>query len=171
MALRKIGTRIAPDVEAFLQKNFDTLGGGAERLLSACVFGLEDNSAVQALASYPQAQTFILQLWDQIWRRTKMTLKGVFSRGELCLIIDGYNGYRLAPQTYGSNGLAVTVSEMISLEGADAKWEVDGPEILAKIKALDSVQAMVLEIWANGFWYGMGTEDSKDFGEYVGQLT
>lgn len=86
-----------------------------------------------------------------LYRRTLHDLRGTFTRGELNLMSDIFNTTALTPQLAGQH-LAATVADGIALDRQDAKWEIDGPALNAKIAALTIFQAACLEIWANGFW-------------------
>lgn len=118
-----------------------------------------------------QAHEFMLIAWKAIWRHSLAGMKGIFSTGELSLIIDIHNGHMVTPQTYGSNSVAVGISDSIALDGMAEKWDVDPSEILEKVHALTPVQAFCLELWSNGFWYGTQPDEGRDFDKYVEQIS
>ncbi len=86
-----------------------------------------------------------------LYKRTLLSLKNIFSRAELCLLIDIFNGTFLTPNLAGQH-LEIQVEDGIKLEGLDEKWEVDSEKLLGKIQSLKFFERVCLEIWAKGFW-------------------
>lgn len=118
---------------------------------------------------------FVLDAFPTLYKRALFDLKGIFTRGELCLMIDLFNGLILTPQIAGQH-IAIEVKDGIELESLDKKWEVNKDEILVKLEGLDifPFKKACLEIWLRAFWDGKreGQEGSHktDLESYVAQL-
>jgi hypothetical protein len=112
---------------------------------------------------------YTLDAFPALYRRTLHDLKGKFSRGELCLMIDVFNATALTPQLAGQQ-IGANVADGIELDHLDEKWEIDGDALNAKIDALTIFEASCLEIWANGFWYRSNPEEPLDIETWVKQL-
>ncbi len=96
-----------------------------------------------------------------LYRKTLHDLRGMFSDGELSLIIDVFNGLILTPGRAGQQ-IGLSVADGIALDRLDEKLGV-GPEALnKKISALPVFSRACLEIWANGFWYGGNSTTKKE---------
>ena len=108
---------------------------------------------------------YIVEAFPTLYKRSLREIEGQFTAEELCLIIDVFNASSLNPNLAGQQVIP-RVDDGISLDGLDRKWEVDGGELIAKLRDLHYLQAMSLEIWAANFWYGK----EKDLSEYVNQL-
>lgn len=139
--MKKIGPRVSETTEKFLKTNFKSLSGGAE-------YCLEAMPAV--------ARKFM-----------GLDFKGRLSREELYLIIDVMNGTMLSPQIAGQH-IPLNVEDGIALDHLDQKWEVDGPALVEKLKAMSTPELFFLEIWVQGFWQRLGTEDEIKMEDYVG---
>jgi len=112
---------------------------------------------------------YILNAWPGIVKRTLADLSGQFTAGELSLIIDVFNGTRLTSGLAGQH-LEVQVTDGIDLDRLDKKWDVSPDDIIAKIRGLSIFEAAVLEIWANGFWYGKN-QPKQDLEKYIRELS
>jgi hypothetical protein len=110
---------------------------------------------------------FTLESFPELYKRALRELTGRFTRAELLLVVDVYNATALTP---GMPMVEAQVVDGMALDGLDAKWEVDRPELTAKVKGLTSFQAAALEIWANGYWYARSGEELRDLEKYVGNL-
>jgi hypothetical protein len=96
--------------------------------------------------------TYILEALPRLYQRTLYEMKGVFSEGELSLMIDVMNGTMLTPQLAGQQ-IGANVSDGIALDHLDKKWEIDGKALNEKLAGLSPFQLACLEIRASGFWY------------------
>ncbi|RLC76939.1 MAG: hypothetical protein DRI61_12400, partial [Chloroflexi bacterium] len=112
---------------------------------------------------------YILNAWPGIVKRTLADLSGQFTAGELSLIIDVFNGTALTPGLAGQH-IAINVADSIDLDHTDQKWSVDKKTILKKLQNLTIFQAAVLEIWANGFWYGKNQPEKQNLKKYIREL-
>lgn len=139
----RVAPRLQESVEKFLDENFRSKNFGAEYILTA---------------------------WGPLYRRTLADLKGVFSRGELMLLIDSFNSTMLTPGLSGQHLLA-HVEDSIDLDHLDEKWEVCRTELVAKVEALPIFSRTAMELWANGYWYGRpDDQDLPDLDGYVNAI-
>lgn len=117
--------------------------------------------------------TFILDAFPTIYKREIATVKGIFTRGELCLMIDCFNGLLLTPQLIGQH-IELQVIDSINLDHTDEKWGIAKAEIINKIAGLSFFEKVCLEIWVKAFWNGNreGQEayQKNDIEEYVKKL-
>lgn len=121
---KTISPRVTPPTLEFLETYFRTRTAGAE---------------------------YILEAMPQIFSQEMVRIKEQFGPAELRLIIEVFNGLIPTPKMAGHHLLA-SVEDGIRLNNLDAKWQVDGQELVAKIKALTPAQRAMLEIWAIGYW-------------------
>lgn len=70
--------------------------------------------------------------------------------GEACLLMDVLNGTFLDEHTY--RFLVVEVSDGITLNQVDRKWDVDGPALVARVAAMSPGQRLALVDAAERFW-------------------
>ena len=117
---------------------------------------LKDNPGATIFQTPVQAHYFILNAWEYIYSKELKSLKGVFDRYQLKIIIESEFKEPALPQLYGYGFL----STKILAEGAELKCIRD------KLLDLDSIQQLVLELWAGGFW--MSGHPSMQ--EYILQL-
>jgi hypothetical protein len=125
-------------------------------------------------ASGNQGYQYALESFPALYQFTlDRELKGVFTDGELKLMLDVFNGTALTPQISGQHLLA-NVVDGIELDGLNSKWGVDKGKVIEKIKGLSLFQCACMELWANGFWYGgaspVGRGDGDVIEGYVGRL-
>ena len=130
-----VSPRVTKGTLEFLEKYFRTRTAGAE---------------------------YILEAISHIFSQEMVRIREQFGPNELKLIIDVFNGLIPTPKMAGHHLLA-SVEDGISLDQLDAKWGVNGQEMLAKIKALTPAQRAMLEIWAIGYWHH---EPLPDLDEY-----
>jgi len=101
---------------------------------------------------YKGAQT-TLEAMPQLFLATIAEIKGIFSKGELSLIIDVMNGVSITPQIMGRHVLA-NVSDAMALDDHHKKWDVEKTTMTNKLSECTIFQKATLEIWAVGFWEG-----------------
>jgi hypothetical protein len=142
MKTKTIGPRISAGVSKFYEKHFRSVNSGAEYTLSA---------------------------FHNLCRSALVEVKGLFSAGELCLMIDVLNGTLLTPEIAGQT-LYHNCIDGIALDFLDQKWEVDEASFKERLKSLTSFQAAALEIWAKGFWEGSDYNAQSDPREYAAVL-
>ena len=97
--------------------------------------------------------TYILEAFPGLYARTIHDLKGKFSHGELCLMVDVMNGTWLTAGIAGQH-LDLNVHDGIDLDHLDQKWGIDGSALNTKLEALSIFQVACLEIWIGAFWEG-----------------
>lgn len=103
---------------------------------------LKDNPGAAIFPNPVQAHDFILEAWEYIYSREIKGLKGVFDQFQLKIIIESAHKEPVLPQLYGHDFL----STKILAEGLELKC------ILDKLRDLNNIQQLVLEVWAGGFW-------------------
>lgn len=131
--MHKLTARVQDDTVSWLAKHFETKTSGAE---------------------------FALDLFPLLISRTWRELRGKFTRGELCLILDVFNGVILSARLSGQH-LLLEVYDGMTIEGLDAKWEVDRDLLMGKLKALSGLELTAMEIWGAGFWHSGTWEDQE----------
>lgn len=142
MPKKNIGPRISDGSGEYLEKYFQSLNFGAQ---------------------------FVLEAWPVLHLFALKEMRGVFSPGELKLIIDVHNGFMPTAQITGQ-GILAQVMDGCELDRLGAKWDVDQKEIAKKIAYLKTFQRHALEIWAYAFWYGGNGDSTKDLEEYIKAL-
>lgn len=65
-----------------------------------------------------------------------------FSAPDASLIVDACNGWFVEP--HSAPLLWAEVADAISLDGLDAKWGVDGPALVARLRALTPFEALAV---------------------------
>ena len=113
---------------------------------------------------------YVLNAFGPLFIRTLGELKGIFTDGELSLIIDTFNATALTPRLAGRHIIG-SCRDAINGNGLDKAWVVDKKTFLEKIKSLTIFQAACLEIWANGFWYGDPGKKKLNLEEYIKNLS
>ena len=84
---------------------------------------------------------------------------------EACLIVDLLNATIMDAST--ARMLWAEVEDGIKLDGLAEKWSVDGPALVAKIKALNDIQSLALVDAAERFWV---RHDEGELKEIVKQV-
>jgi len=171
MTTKQQNIETSKETSDWYKENFPTARQGMSLAVDSFFDTMKDNPVAEMFQGKDSAHLFMMGIWKQMWQHSLAGIKGMFSGPELSLIIDIYNGTMLSPYHYGSNSLAVGISDSIALDGMAEKWEIDPASLLGKVKGLTPAQAICLEIWANGFWYGQKPEGGRDFEKYVAQLT
>ncbi len=131
-------TGIAPKIDIgaveFYQNHFRTLNAGA---------------------------TWALETFPHLYRDALSDMRGVFSLGELSMVLEVLNGSAILE--LGSVGLSgrsigIEIEDSFRLYPGqyEAKWGVDPADLLPKINGLSRFNRVALEIWAAGFWRQQG---------------
>ncbi len=100
-----------------------------------------------------------IELLPHMYQAALAEIRGVFSKGELSMILDVMNGHA-GIMIYGQAGLA---GQHIGLNVADSfhlypgtyedAWGIEDPvSFQARLAALPRFQSAALEIWAAAFW-------------------
>lgn len=118
--------------------------------------------------------TYALEAFPGLYSRSMHDIKGIFTDGELRLILDVVNDLELTPQIAGKH-LILDIHDGIDLEKLDEKWSVNKGEIIKKINDLSLFHLVCLEIWAKSFWQGKRSGQNEyaktDLDEYVLKLS
>ena len=134
--MKKITPRIADNTVGFLTDNFKNLNSASEYLLDAIP------SIARVYVGYQ--------------------LKGIFSAEELKLMVDVMNSTMLSPLLAGQH-LKVNVEDGIALDRLDAKWEIDGNKLIAKLNDMSVPEIFFLEIWIQGFCIQSNEIELEDY--------
>lgn len=108
---------------------------------------------------------YTLEAMPELYGRTLRDLRGMFSAGELSLMLDVQNGCFLSPVAAGQH-LTANVEDGIALDRQDQKWKIDGAELVKKLHALKPFEIAMLEIWAGAFW----CQDKSEIEKWVSGL-
>lgn len=105
--------------------------------------------------------TFTLNCFPSFYRYTIMEIRGMFSLGELCMILDILNGhgamllaYQTSPSMVGYH-LAFEIEDSFHVYPGsyEEKWKIDDPKgFIERIRTLTMFQKICLELWASAFW-------------------
>jgi len=121
--------------------------------------------------------SFVLNTFPLMYRDTlRYELTGVFTRGELCMMLDVNNGgsdflITFGPQYTVVKSLYLEISDSFDLYPGsyEDKWGTDKFPFLEKIAKLTLFQEICLKIWIAQFWDLVG-EEAPYTDEYVSQL-
>jgi hypothetical protein len=112
-----------------------------------------------------------LEIFEQavpaLYSVTLGEIKGLFTNGEISLMLDVSKGLLLTPMILGQH-LPIEVEDGIDLNGLAEKWNVDRDTLLEKLERLSTTQIAVLETVLNDFWYG--ADQSQDLQAFLGAL-
>jgi len=87
---------------------------------------------------------------------------------EICLVVDVLNGSIHDANT--AHMLWAGVEDGIRLDGLAEKWDVDGPALVEKLRALNDIQSMALIDVAERFWEKCSEGDIGDIRETIRRL-
>lgn len=88
---------------------------------------------------------------ERLYTLYKRTLRETpLALSEACLIVDALNGSLM--DANAAPMLWVSVEDAIKLDGLAAKWEVDGPTLVEKLRGLTAFQCMALVDASERFW-------------------
>ena len=105
-------------------------------------------------------EQFVLNAFPGLYRRAMFDLKGRFSEGELCLILDVFNGLKIQPEMAGQHIIA-NVGDGCDMNGLDEKWGISKSDLILKL-TLSIFHLACLEIWSQKFW-----TNGQGMNEYV----
>jgi len=123
----------------------------------------------RVFSSANAGSTYILESFKRTYEETLKEMQGLFTKNQLLLIVDVFNGHMLNPVIAGDE-LRMTCTESIKYDHMDEKWSIDVDSFISKIEKLTVYQRTSLEIWANAFWYGGDLEEDKNLEKYVEEL-
>jgi hypothetical protein len=104
--------------------------------------------------------TFVLDNFPSFYWHALSEMRGTFSRGELCMILDVLNGhgavllYMSHPGGAGQH-LLLSISDSFALYPGNYEeaWEIpDAKDFMRRLSERSRWQLICLEIWAAGFW-------------------
>ena len=120
-----IGPKITPQCHELMTSMFDRPGTGA---------------------------AYIMDALPNLYSGTLQELAGLFSRGELMLMLDVQNGDLISGFSAGHH-IGPNVRDGITLDELNKKWEIDGPALVDKMSGLTIFQSACLELWCQAFWH------------------
>ena len=98
-------------------------------------------------------------------KRERTALKSILTPGELSLIADSCNGTMFA--SWSIPHIDHGVEDSINLDGLADKWEVDGNQLLAKLRGLTLSQSFALADAVEQFWANVSTGKEVKPGEIL----
>lgn len=112
--------------------------------------------------------TWILEEFPALYGMTLAEMRGKFTRGELCMILDVLNGHGTI-LAYGGSGLAgqhvgLSIYDSFRLYPGmyEEKWDVAADSLNGKLSECTRWQLVCLEVWAAGFWEEAHRDTSPD---------
>jgi len=85
---------------------------------------------------------------------------------EACLIVDALNGSIIDANS--ARLLWASIEDACKLDGLDAKWNVDGQQLVQKLQQLNELQCMAVADAAERFWFG--PDRDEDIRQIVKQV-
>lgn len=170
--MRQQNIEISSAVFDWYSKNFQSARQAMGRVVAAAQNHLDKHPVADLFKDPINGMDFMLQAWKNIYRSSLISLKGIFTRDELSLFITVYNGTMLSPGHFANDTLTAAVSDSLVLNFSAEQWDVDSKIILEKIHNLTPTQAICVELWAVGYWHGVGSDPSseKKMNQYIDQL-
>lgn len=150
--MKKTTPRLSDGTAKFLETNFRSVNGGAEQVLSTIAM-LADLPLVKTNTDPSQSIDYAIRAFSDVYRKELHGLRGKFSKDELMLVIDVFNGSLLSPQLAGQH-IYANVADGIELDRLDEKWSIDKATMLPKIQEISNLQRACLELWAVAYWQG-----------------
>lgn len=125
-----------------------------------------------SFGSTNKGATFICDLFPDAYHRTMLKeIKGVFSQGELGVILDLMNGTILDPASMAGQWILPNLEDAFFLDPGmyEEKWEIkDSTDMVRRFKALTIFQKICMEVWVSRFWENC---DDINLQEYLTDLT
>jgi hypothetical protein len=94
-----------------------------------------------------------------------MILKGVFTAGELRLMITAMAGAEMSPMLAGQY-LPINSASAVLLDEIDKTYNVEFDNLNQKLLRMSTPELMILEIWIQGFWQSVANH-GQDLDEYI----
>ena len=114
-------------------------------------YKIQEENQGNGLYSFRKEQTEAeLVRYHALLKLGRAAVLSVLSENELWLIFDVCNGTMFCADTL--LGLWMGVEDGCRLDGLDRKWDVDGPALVEKLKAADSVTTFALVDAIEQFW-------------------
>ncbi len=108
-----------------------------------------------------------LERYFYLLSKKRQELRDRFSENELGLMCDASNGTLWSVDTIAY--LPHGIEDAISLDGLDAKWDVDGEALLAKLNELDLLSLCALVDGIELVWAGAYYRERLDFSRVLGK--
>ena len=105
---------------------------------------------------------FILESFPTLYRRTLHDLRGVFTLGELKLLVEVFAVSASLTPDYSGQQLSIKVQNGVKFsDDLGGKYTVDEAVLMQKLSKLSIFNAACLEIWAKGGWHIIKSADSS----------
>ena len=140
---RKVSPRISDLAATFYAQNFSSLNAGAE---------------------------YVLDSFPMLYRHALASAWGVFTEGELLLMLDACKDLMLTPQLIGCH-LIAAVRNAIELSQAHEEWSVSPAVFIGKLNGLPVCVVAGLEVWCRAFFeseeFKKGDRAAIDYVAYI----
>ena len=94
----------------------------------------------------------IIRDYSLLLDRAQKGFKGTFTEAELNFLRDSLNGAILMPELAYQPSLILMVEDSDRLDGYGAKWQIDVPALVEKIKALSEFECYALSKAIDAWW-------------------
>lgn len=154
---KSVNVRIAQSSWDFLLSHGGTAGGALKAILQ------------QAEQLHQQGNELFmigdnLSFLQQIRRYSTNELKGMFTPNEWKYMADSLNGTMITVEfRCNPSALNASIEDSDRCDGMGAKWEVNVPELISKVKKLTGAQTDAVFTRISEFWYG----EDKDMEEWA----
>lgn len=101
-----------------------------------------------------------LTRYYRLLAEARTTLRDKISPAELSAIIDVQNGHWYAKKLHADE-IWANVEDGCRLDGLAAKWDIDGPALVEKLKTLDLSCVHALSDATERFWQAVGHGDHQ----------
>lgn len=147
MAKTSITIRIDEEAVEFLQNNFSTPTAGAQQ----CVEIVRQMMSGSPTDIYSLTES--INFLQYIRAYSKRELKGLFTANEWKYLADSLNGTIITPEfRCNQGGLIASIEDSNDFNNLGAKWEVNVPEFVEKVKQLTGAQIDSVYMQIEMFW-------------------
>lgn len=157
----QIGLRVSDALAA----QIDRRGGERAEVVREALhslFGMEQEFGAEIREGGPSHSWLRRDLtrYHELLQRERRSLRDLLTPNEQALIVDFCNG------TFWDAGsiplLWASAEDAVRLDGLDGKWRVDGPALVAKLKALSYAGSAALIDAAERFWGRVSAGEQPD---------
>ncbi|UZQ52398.1 hypothetical protein [Clostridium kluyveri] len=113
--------------------------------------------------SYMITQQIVM--FADLLKRTRKSLKSIFTSEELYLLFDTFNCTRYCSHMRAKDFILWEVSDVIDLEKLNIKWNVDSDILVNKIEKLTEFEAFTVITIINAFWNNASKYKDGNFSE------
>lgn len=95
-------------------------------------------------------------------REARGLLRARLSSAELSAIVDILNGHRFSHDVLRGIEIWATVEDGCRVDGLDARWQIDGPALVATLQRLDRQQHLAIADAVEQFWLAVDRGDTRE---------